>query len=159
MLSSLVLSLPFPPADMHTRRLVLSLVIPWIAVHPCQGQPPQPDTTANNLGLPALPSRASVFILSNHAWDVYPATAPHMSATHRYTQGHRNRCNSFLSRQNRIKSNNITQNISCSLLGLTDRNTVDTGKWTLVSPRQAKEDCTQSFSTPQSLTSICSICL
>lgn len=100
-----------------------------------------------------------MFILFNHAWDLCPATAPHTSAIYRYAQMDRNRYNSLLSRQNRIKPNNYTQNTNWSLLGLTDRNRVDAGRWTLISPRQAKEGCTQSYSVSELLTSICSICL
>lgn len=141
---------PLSPKNTHiSTHVALCLVIPWLTGHPCQGQPPQPVTTAHNLGLPALLSRVSVFILSSRAQDMCPAAAAHTSAIHRYAQTDRNRCNSLMSRQNRIRSNNYTQNISCSLLGLTDRNTADAGRWTLVSPRQAKEDCTQSYSTPE----------
>lgn len=112
-------------------------------------------TTANSLGLPAVLSRAPVFILFNHTQDLCPAAAPHTSAT---TDIHRNRCNSLLSRQNSIKSNTYTQNITCSLSAVTGRNTVN-GRCTSISPRKAKEDWAQTYSTPESLTSISSICL
>lgn len=72
------------------------------------------------------------------------------------TDIHRNRCNSLLSRQNSIKSNNYTKTISYSLSAVTDRNTGN-GRCTSISPRKAKEDWAQTYSTSESLTSICSI--
>lgn len=145
---------PTPLSPKHTHTLALWLAIHWLAVHPNQRHPPA--ITARYYS-----SQLALACIAKHGHWVYLTTTldlccctAHKCSLYRYPYGDRNKCWVSKTEWSLTPTTNtsVTQQSHCSLLGLTDRNTVGVGRGTRASPSpsKAQEDCAWSYSTQES---------